>query len=128
VILDMPKFKIEKKYELVKQLSGLGMTTPFSDEANFSAMKPVDLASGNPLDWDLKISDVIHQVFVEVEEKGTEAAAATALVEITVSGRRNGPPPPPPIKFRADHPFLFIIRDTRTEATLFIGRYSGETE
>ena len=75
-------------------------------------------------DWNLKISDVIHQVFVEVEEKGTEAAAATAIASIIVTGA--GPVRPPKV-FKADHPFLFLIRDRRTDAILFIGRFTGES-
>lgn len=125
VIVTLPKFKIENRFELKPTLIGLGMATPFSDDSDFSAMKPVDIASSDPNDWNLKISSVIHQVFVEVEEKGTEAAAATAISQIMVTGMVRTTPPPPKI-FRADHPFLFIIRDRRTQAILFIGRYTGE--
>lgn len=126
VITTLPKFRIEKRYNLKPALQALGMITPFSDLSDFSAMKPVDLTSGNPLGWNLKIESVIHQVFVEVEEKGTEAAAASAGV-ITLTGL-NPRKPPPPKTFRADRPFLFVIRDRRTRAILFIGRYTGEPE
>lgn len=126
VITTLPKFRIEKRYDLVSVLNVLGMTIPFSNQSDFSAMKPVNLASGNPLDWNLSIGSVVHQVFVEVEEKGTEAAAATAIV-VVVTGARTRKPPPPKI-FRADHPFLFVIRDRRTRAILFVGRYTGEPE
>ncbi len=126
VILTLPKFKLEKRYELKTLLEELGMRVPFLDESDFSRMKPVDLVSANPLDWNLKIEKVIHQVFVEVEEKGTEAAAATVIVQdVIVTGMRREPPPPPPVIFRADHPFLFFIRDRRTGAMLFIGRFTG---
>lgn len=125
VIVTLPKFKIEKRYALKDTLMGLGMVTPFSDQSDFSGMKPVNIASDDPNDWNLKIGKVIHQVFVEVEEKGTEAAAATAIIQIAVTGTRRSKPPPPKI-FRADHPFLFMIRDRRTRAILFMGRYTGE--
>jgi serpin B len=65
---------------------------------------------------DLYLSAVIHQAFVEVDEKGTEAAAATGAV---VAAR--GIPAPPPV-FRADHPFLFLIRENETGSILFMGR------
>lgn len=126
VITTLPKFRIEKRYDLVPVLKVLGMTAAFSDQGDFSAMKPVDLTSSDQLDWNLKIQSVIHQVFVEVEEKGTEAAAATAI-GFVVTGARISKPPPPKV-FRADHPFLFVIRDRRTRAILFIGRYTGEPE
>ena len=125
-IVTLPKFKIEKRYADVKDtLKAMGMAHPFKDEADFTAMKPVNLASDDPNDWNLKISKVIHQVFVEVEEKGTEAAAATAILQVIVTGSVRKKPPPPKI-FRADHPFLFLIRDRRTGAILFVGRFTGE--
>jgi serpin B len=98
------------------------MRTPLSDASDFSGIKPVNSRSSDPEDWNLKIGAVVHKVFVEVEEKGTEAAAATAVVTIVVTGRRIVQPK----TFRADHPFLFLIRDRRTNAILFIGRYTGE--
>jgi serpin B len=125
-IVSLPKFKIERRYGNVKDtLKAMGMVQPFKDDADFTAMKPVNLTSSDPNDWNLIISKVIHQVFVEVEEKGTEAAAATAIImDVVVTGSR-GKPPPPKI-FRADHPFLFLIRDRRTGAILFVGRFTGE--
>jgi serpin B len=65
---------------------------------------------------DLFISVVVHKAFVDVNEKGTEAAAATAVVKT-----RSSLPPPPPT-FRADHPFLFLIQERRTGSVLFLGR------
>ena len=125
-IVTLPKFKIKKRYDKVKEtLDAMGMVQPFEGDADFTAMKPVNLASDDPNDWNLKISKVIHQVFVEVEEKGTEAAAATAILQVIVTGSVRKKPPPPKI-FRADHPFLFLIRDRRTGAILFVGRFTGE--
>jgi serpin B len=116
VKVTLPKFKIENRFELVEPLKALGMTLPFSDQADFSGMTDI---AGAP---NLTIGDVVHQVFVEVEEKGTEAAAATAI-GIVVTGARIGQPK----EFRADHPFMFLIRDRRTKAILFIGRFTGES-
>jgi serpin B len=127
VILTLPKFKIEQRYELKKTFAAMGMNIPFSNKSDFSGMKLVRTDSPNPEDWNFKIEDVIHQTFVEVEEKGTEAAAATAITMIIVTSAPRTPPPPPKI-FRADHPFLFVIRDRRTKAMLFIGRYGGDAQ
>ena len=77
-------------------------------EADFSGM------SGSR---DFAISAIVHKAFVEVEEKGTEAAAATGVV----MARASMVAAPPPV-FRADHPFLFLIRDNRTGSILFLGR------
>lgn len=124
-IVTLPKFKIEKRYDVTDALKAMGMVKPFQGDADFTAMKPVNLASNDPNHWNLIIDKVIHQVFVEVEEKGTEAAAATAILQIVITSGSRGKPPPPKI-FRADHPFLFLIRDRRTDAILFVGRFTGE--
>ena len=124
VEVTFPKFKIENRFELNEPLERMGMIIPFSDDSDFSGAKVVKPRSSDPEDWNLKISHVIHQVFVEVEEKGTEAAAATAIASIIVTGA--GPMRPPKV-FRADHPFMFLIRDRRTDAILFIGRFTGES-
>lgn len=73
----------------------------------------------------LFIQAVLHKAFVEVNEEGTEAAASTAVA--VKRSRLSKPPPPPPI-FRADHPFLFLIRDRRTGAILFMGRVMNPKE
>jgi len=104
-----PKFKIEKEYELKKILSTLGMTSAFSDGANFSG-----IAEDPPR----YISQIIHKAFVEVNERGTEAAAVTAL---RMLGAAMGPTLNPP-EFRADHPFIFLLIDSYTRTILFIGR------
>lgn len=123
VILSLPKFKIETGFDLTEPLQAMGLTISLSDAADFTGAKP---ATGTgPLDRPIKIGKIVHKVFVEVEEQGTEAAAATAIMQIIVTGS-HGPPPPPPIIFRADHPFLFAIRDRRTGALLFLGRFTGE--
>ena len=90
-------------------LKALGMPTAFSDNADFSGM------DGKK---DLQISDVIHKAFIEVNEEGTEAAAATAVVMRTTAVMN---PKPIPV-FRADHPFIFMISDKNTGEILFLGR------
>ena len=102
-----PKYKLETKYSMAKDLQEMGMSSAFND-ADFSGMD----GSKN-----LVISDVIHQAYVEVNEEGTEAAAATAVVMLE-SAVQEGPQIP---TFSADHPFVFIIQD-RLGTILFIGR------
>jgi len=104
-----PKFKIETGYELKKILYRLGMTSAFSDGANFSR-----IAEDPPR----YISQIIHKAFVEVNERGTEAAAVTALRMLGASIGQTIKPP----EFRADHPFIFLLIDSYTRAILFIGR------
>jgi len=105
--LSMPRFKIESKFSLAKILSEMGMPIAFTGGADFSGM------TGSR---DLAISDVIHQAFVDVDESGTEAAAATAVVmRLTAT-------PEMPITVKVDRPFIFLIRDLKTDAVIFIGR------
>jgi serpin B len=72
------------------------------------------------------ISAAIHKAYIDVDEEGTEAAAATAIMMVGSAMRQA--PPPPPIVFRADHPFLFLIRDNSTGAILFLGRLTDPTK
>jgi serpin B len=111
VNLYLPKFKFEQKYELNKNLIDMGMPSAFSESADFSGIK----ASGGKL----FLSKVIHQSFVEVNEEGTEAAAATAVVMEDIAG---GPSEPEPILFKADHPFIFFIEHKETGQILFMGK------
>ena len=105
----LPRFKLTAEFELTSTLAALGMTLPFSDRADFSGIN-----GGNE---PLQISAVIHKAYVDVNETGTEAAAATA-----VGIRAMAVMPQPPVTFRADHPFLFLIRDRRSGSVLFLGR------
>jgi serpin B len=108
VLVAMPKFTTTAEFMLKKTLSAMGMTDAFDvGKADFSGM------DGRK---DLFISAVIHKAFVDVNEEGTEAAAATAVV-LKSTGM-----PAPPVEFRADHPFVFLIRDTRSGCILFVGR------
>ena len=114
VILGIPKFKLEEQYELEHILPQLGIADMFHPEnANFSTMIPCIS--------EVFINAVIHKSFIEVNEKGTEAAAATAMVMAPGCA----PPREQPKTFIADHPFIFLIRDSRTDAVLFWGRYSN---
>jgi serpin B len=110
VVVSMPKFKLEQKFELGPVLAAMGMKSAFGAGADFSGM------TGRK---DLAISNVIHKAFVDVNEEGTEAAAATAVVMRTLAIAR--PIAPPPV-FKVDHPFVFLIRDEGSGAVLFMGR------
>jgi serpin B len=108
VIVSVPKFKMTSEFSLADVLKQMGMEDAFSGKADFSGM------TGKK---DLYISAVIHKAFVDVNEEGTEAAAATAVVMRATAIR----PEEIPV-FRADHPFLFLIRDNGSGSILFIGR------
>jgi serpin B len=113
VQLDLPKFDLRSGFLLSQPLTALGMTSAFGAGADFSG---ISTAEG------LMISEVVHQSFIEVDETGTEAAAATAVVGVPYSSMLPRQDRPQPIVFRADHPFLFLIVDHRTSAVLFLGR------
>lgn len=108
VIVTIPKFRMTSKFAMESVLRAMGMTEAFSKNADFSAMTG---------ERDLFISAVVHQAYVDVNEEGTEAAAATGVVMKLTSVA----PELPPI-FRADHPFLFLIRDKTSGSILFLGR------
>ena len=108
----LPKFKVEAGFELQKALSAMGMPVAFSGDADFSGI------NGRR---DLFISAVIHKAFVDVNEEGTEAAAATAVLMPRSAAAR----PEPLMTFRADHPFVFLIRDKPTGSILFLGRVTN---
>ncbi|NVM01900.1 MAG: serpin family protein [Candidatus Helarchaeota archaeon] len=110
----IPKFKITSEFKLAETLKKMGIVDAFDlDSADFSGITP-----RNP-DLNLFVSDVIHKTYVDVNEEGTEAAAATAAV--MVLGAALEVPKPTPI-FKADHPFLFLIMDVKTKNILFLGR------
>jgi len=107
VALTMPRFEFESSFGLKEALAAMGMPVAFSGDADFSGM------TGNR---DLYIADVIHKAFVSVDEAGTEAAAATAVV------MRLTALPGTPVAVTVDRPFVFLIRDIETGAILFVGR------
>jgi serpin B len=106
VSMTMPKFKIESQFSLADALTKLGMGVAFSEGADFSGISTQS---------NLSISDVVHKAWVDVNETGTEAAAATGVVVGDTSA-------PPSAEIHLDHPFLFFIRDIPTKSVLFIGR------
>lgn len=111
VILALPKFKMTLPLTLNTHLKNLGMSLAFQSDADFSNMTE----SNN-----LHISEVIHKAFIEIDEEGTEAAAATAVVMTVESISVHEPMLPK--QFIADHPFLFYIVDDATNAILFMGK------
>jgi serpin B len=111
VIVTVPKFKTTQEFELGGTLAAMGMPLAFTGGADFSGM------TGKR---DFAISQVIHKAYIDVNEEGTEAAAATAVTMRALAMRAPDRTPPP--VFRADHPFLFLIRDHRTNSILFMGR------
>jgi serpin B len=108
VILTMPKFEFDSSFSLKEALSAMGMPLAFSEMADFSGM------TGNR---DLFIMDVVHKAFVSVDEEGTEAAAATAVIM-----GETAMPPSEAVEVTIDRPFIFLIRDIETGAILFVGR------
>ncbi|HQJ56687.1 MAG TPA: serpin family protein [Caldisericia bacterium] len=108
----LPKFEFDTKYFMKEILSDMGMPTAFEMDADFSGMDGTK---------SLYIKEVIHQAYVKVDEKGTEAAAATGVVmELTSIMPKN--------IFRADHPFIFIIQQNDTGNILFLGRVNDPTK
>jgi len=108
LVLRMPRFKFEKHLGLSDKLSAMGMPAAFGRDADFSGMDGTK---------DLFIRDVVHQAFVSVDEAGTEAAAATAVVMALKAA-----PMEEPIELDIDRPFIFLIRDIETKTILFLGR------
>ncbi|MDD4252430.1 MAG: serpin family protein, partial [Methanoculleus horonobensis] len=104
-----PKFTLETTYSLPQALAAMGMPTAFSGDADFSGMDGTDM---------LFISEVVHKAFVDVNEEGTEAAAATGVV-MNIKSAPGGDTTP---VFRADHPFVFLIVEEDTGTILFAGR------
>jgi len=110
VALTLPKFEFESEFSLVDTLAAMGMPIAFSGAADFSGMTGTS---------ELFIGDVLHKAFVSVDEAGTEAAAATAVVmELTAM-------PEEPVEVTVDRPFVFLIRDIETGAVLFLGRVAN---
>lgn len=114
VLVALPKFKFASQFELKKNLIALGMQLPFqASAADFSGM------NGSP---GLYISAVVHKTMIDVNEEGTEAAGATAAV-MSFGGK----PPQQTVTFRADHPFVFLVRDNHSGSILFVGRVADPT-
>ncbi|HVO42389.1 MAG TPA: serpin family protein [Aggregatilineales bacterium] len=104
--ISMPRFKFDFASELSKALQTLGMADAFNDHADFSGMGPKRLY----------ISAILHKAFIAVDENGTEAAAATAVIVAAMAIMQ------PPTEITIDRPFIFAIRDSQTGSILFLGR------
>jgi serpin B len=118
VDLYLPKFKIEPPtIALAENFEALGMKTAFDKphgSANFDKIAP-----RKPNDY-LYISQIFHKTFIAVDEKGTEAAAATAVAMMAGTALRS--PPPPPIEVKVDRPFVYAIQHVPSGVCLFLGR------
>jgi len=116
VFVILPKFKMSSQFRLDKTLALMGMPDAFSRQADFSGMDGTRM---------LYISAIIHKAYVDVNEEGTEAAAATGgVMGITAVA----PAPPRPTIFRADHPFVFLIRHNTSGSILLLGRVVDPTK
>ena len=113
VKLTFPKFEIKDEYELNDPLKDMGMKSAFGDGADFSGM------TGSK---DLFINNVVHKTYVKVNEEGTEAAAATGVVMRKTSAIMEVK------EFKADHPFIFVIKDNKNDTILFMGRIMNPEE
>jgi serpin B len=102
----MPKFEYTSEFSVKDALEAMGMTDAFSGSADFSGMTG---------DKDLYIKDVVHKAFISVDEAGTEAAAASAVIMDRLSL------PLEPAEVNLDHPFIYLIRDIQTGTILFMG-------
>jgi len=111
VTLSLPRFRLEAAFGLIPALRRLGVTEAFGDKADFSGITDAE---------PLQIGAVVHKAYIDVDEHGTEAAAATAVVIRAMAAFRA----PPPVTMVVDRPFLFAIIDTATSLPLFLGQVS----
>jgi serpin B len=112
VVLSLPKFRTTATFELAGPLSAMGMPSAFGPQADFRGISTTE---------PLQITRALHKAFVDVNEQGTEAAAATAVVVGITSVAM------PPEVVEVDRPFLFFIRDAKSGAVLFVGRIGDPT-
>jgi serpin B len=106
VDLQLPKFKMEQDYKMDELLAEMGMPIAFGSRADFSLFN-------NKLP--LAVDSIIHKAVIEVDEKGTVAAAATSIGPVVVSANYD-------VEFNANRPFMFVIKDNKTDAILFLGQ------
>jgi serpin B len=120
VVLSMPRFEYTSDFNLNETLTAMGMPDAFNpDLADFSGMlDPASLPDAEKL----FISDVLHKAFVKLDESGTEAAAATAVIMGVTSA-----PADLPVEFKVDRPFVYLIYDKDTHSILFVGRVLDPT-
>ena len=110
--LSMPRFKTVSAFQLEDALSDMGMESAFNMSADFSGMDGT---------LSLYIASVIHKAFISVDENGTEAAAATAVIMQKLNGESS-------VEFTIDRPFIYLIKDRGTGTILFIGRLLNPLE
>ena len=113
VMVSFPKFKTTCRFDLIKTLKLMGIVDAFENNSDFSGMDGTTM---------LYITAAIHKAFIDVNEDGTEAAAATAVV-VGLRGIA-----PPPVIFKADRPFVFLIQENATGSILFMGRVNDPTK
>jgi serpin B len=111
VTLALPRFRLEAGFNLIPALRRLGVSEAFGDDADFSGITDAE---------PLRIGAIAHKAYIDVDEHGTEAAAATAIVTVGMAAFRA----PPPVTMVVDRPFLFAIVDTATSLPLFLGQVS----
>jgi len=111
VTLSLPRFRLEAAFDLIPALERLGVTEAFGDAADFGG-----ITGAEPL----QIGAVAHKAYIDVDERGTEAAAATAVMIMTRAAMR----PPQPVTMVVDRPFVFAIIDTATRLPVFLGQVS----
>jgi len=111
VTLSLPRFRLEAAFDLIPALERLGVTEAFGDAADFGG-----ITGAEPL----QIGAVAHKAYIDVDERGTEAAAATAVMIQTRAAMR----PPQPVTMVVDRPFVFAIIDTATRLPVFLGQVS----
>jgi serpin B len=112
VYMEIPKFKTESQFSIKDHFREMGMDLPFSDQADFTGISTTG---------ELAISEVLQKVFFEIDEKGTEAAAATAVI-VTTTSMAPDMDVPQPIEFIANRPFIFILKENYFNTPLFIGQ------
>jgi serpin B len=110
VSLALPRFRVTSGFGLRPVLAALGMPLAFSAEADFSGITTAQR---------LRVDEVVHKAYIDVDEEGTEAAAATAVVARAMARIMD---PGPPVELIVDRPFLFAITDSRSGLPLFLGR------
>ena len=111
VTLSLPRFRLEAQFDLIPALRQLGVRLAFTDAADFGGITE---------DTELVIGTIAHKAYIDVNERGTEAAAATAVGFLAAAAMR----PPPKVTLTVDRPFLFAIIDTPTGLPLFLGQVS----
>jgi serine protease inhibitor len=121
----LPKFRVETKYDLGRTLQGMGMERAFQDPRQPGGAQFDGMSESQDPAQKLHVSKVLHKAFVEVSEKGTEAAAATAVMMPKAEAAPASVPFTP--TFKADRPFLFLVRDRQSGSVLFLGRVVNPT-